>query len=193
MKFKNNYQKYLEREKITYKQYLESSHWQKKKEEFKNSKYYKGYCWVCGDKKNLHLHHKTYEKIGREMLCDFLELCPDCHNQLHLGIKNYGWPLLRAHEFLLEKKEEEQILPPTEDEVEAAERRGKLSSNWKWKRPKKLTPRQKKKQRVIEKREARKRRKCVVCGRWTGKYNKTEGLGKYCSVCKPQPYLRKGV
>lgn len=182
MKFKSAFQKYLEEKEITYQEYVESSHWQKKKKEFKSSSYYQGCCWVCGKKKYLHVHHITYENIGRELLCDLLELCSDCHNRLHLSIKTQGWPLLRAHVLLLEQKEKEQKLPPIKDEVREAERKGKLASGQKWKRPKKL------------KQKRRKRRKCIVCGRWTGKYGRhgqrrpKNGLHRYCSLCRPQPY-----
>ena len=104
MKFRSNYQKYLDENKITYQEYLESSHWQEKKKEFKNSGYYRGCCWACGAKKYLHLHHKSYDRIGKEHLGDFVELCSNCHTQVHQKIKSESWSLLEAHRLLRKTK-----------------------------------------------------------------------------------------
>jgi hypothetical protein len=67
-----------------YREYLSSLHWVKLKRRYKESKLYIGCCETCFDKnKILHLHHKTYKRIGKEHLTDLVYLCEDCHNELH--------------------------------------------------------------------------------------------------------------
>lgn len=31
----------------------------------------------------LHVHHKTYERIGKERLSDLITLCESCHKMVH--------------------------------------------------------------------------------------------------------------
>lgn len=40
-------------------------------------------CHVCGKTENLHLHHRTYERVGREELDDLMPLCDPCHGLVH--------------------------------------------------------------------------------------------------------------
>jgi predicted HNH restriction endonuclease len=40
-------------------------------------------CQACGVRNNLHVHHKTYERFGREVLTDLCGLCHDCHRSVH--------------------------------------------------------------------------------------------------------------
>lgn len=64
-----------------YEQYLKTEHWRLKKKEY--SSVYKKECAICGDKKKLHLHHKTYENVGKENLEDLVLLCEKCHYEIH--------------------------------------------------------------------------------------------------------------
>lgn len=68
---------------VNYTQYSRSNHWKRIKVLFKHSPFHKGRCYVCGSLKKLELHHKTYERIGREELADFQELCDLCHSLVH--------------------------------------------------------------------------------------------------------------
>jgi phage terminase large subunit GpA-like protein len=36
-------------------------------------------CEHCGRQTTLHLHHKTYERLGRELIADLELLCARCH------------------------------------------------------------------------------------------------------------------
>lgn len=45
-------------------------------------------CCKCKKKKNLHVHHKTYERLGKEHLNDLMVLCKDCHSKEHYIIEN---------------------------------------------------------------------------------------------------------
>ncbi len=43
-------------------------------------------CERCGDRHNvwqLEFHHKTYERLGHELLEDLEMLCPECHARQH--------------------------------------------------------------------------------------------------------------
>lgn len=72
-------------EKISsYKDYLLSEHWKLKKQEYRESKFYKGCCEICKEKNvELHLHHKTYKNIGKERVEELSQLCKKCHSIVH--------------------------------------------------------------------------------------------------------------
>ena len=36
-------------------------------------------CWVCGSRRNLQVHHRTYRRFGHERLSDLVTLCERCH------------------------------------------------------------------------------------------------------------------
>lgn len=40
-------------------------------------------CTACGSAEALHVHHRTYVRIGREELGDLLTLCEGCHFSFH--------------------------------------------------------------------------------------------------------------
>ncbi|QQV92427.1 HNH endonuclease [Streptomyces phage Forrest] len=40
-------------------------------------------CQACGSRKNLHVHHNTYERFGRERLSDLTGVCQSCHKAIH--------------------------------------------------------------------------------------------------------------
>lgn len=71
----------------SYKQYLKSEHWLNVKRRFRASSFCKNECRICGNKKNLHIHHKTYKRVGNERLSDLEELCASCHKSLHKHLK----------------------------------------------------------------------------------------------------------
>jgi hypothetical protein len=87
----------------TYSAYMQSKHWKKLKKRFKASKLARNCCWICDDKKNLHLHHKTYRRIGNEHLNELVELCEKCHFELHDKLNEFetykplaNWNLVRT-------------------------------------------------------------------------------------------------
>lgn len=65
---------------MSYKRYLKTNHWQTTRFLIKATK---RKCNLCGSKKNLNVHHKTYRNIGNESERDLLLVCKDCHNELH--------------------------------------------------------------------------------------------------------------
>lgn len=70
-----------------YKKYINSREWSQRK-----ALYYEVHhkeCRTCGsDEKELHLHHRTYERIFQEEDADLVPLCVDCHAALHLFQKS---------------------------------------------------------------------------------------------------------
>jgi 5-methylcytosine-specific restriction endonuclease McrA len=78
-----------------YKEYLSTRHWKNLKDRFfksklyRSAKYYKsiggmgGACLICSKTDELHVHHRTYKRLGREWLQDLLAICSECHGDLH--------------------------------------------------------------------------------------------------------------
>lgn len=65
-----------------YRGYIASPEWAARR-----ASYYENHerrCRSCGAKdKEIHLHHRTYERIGREDDSDLMPLCYSCHSILH--------------------------------------------------------------------------------------------------------------
>lgn len=81
----------------SYTAYLKSKHWRLFKKTFKASKYSKKRCYICHKEKSIHLHHLTYERIGKEKLTDVIELCRCCHRNVHKALdKGKTWESIVA-------------------------------------------------------------------------------------------------
>ena len=73
---------YNDRFSKEYKDYINSWEWQKKRLEFIRLAGYK--CQRCGRQgsvSTLHVHHKTYERLGNELPQDVMVLCSECHKE----------------------------------------------------------------------------------------------------------------
>ena len=66
----------------SYWEYICSPRWQKKQQQYWRSKYPKT-CFVCGTKKRIQLHHRTYTRLGKERLTDLVPLCKRHHQLVH--------------------------------------------------------------------------------------------------------------
>jgi len=69
--------------KLSYKQYLQSPHWNEvRKLAIENAK---GKCQLCNNNKYLNVHHRTYIHLGNEQnnLSDLTVLCKNCHEKFH--------------------------------------------------------------------------------------------------------------
>jgi hypothetical protein len=64
----------------SYGEFLKSDGWQRTKERFRESQMPQE-C-ICGDD-DVHFHHLTYERLGRERLSDLMPLCRRCHQMVH--------------------------------------------------------------------------------------------------------------
>lgn len=76
----------------TYSEYLEGKHWKAFR-----SKWYRKFgsfkCSVCGDTEEVHLHHWTYVRLGKERLQDVYPLCRIDHDRVHEWCEENKTPL----------------------------------------------------------------------------------------------------
>lgn len=64
-----------------YKAYLKSKRWQAKREQV--FRHYGKRCYACRmAPRILHVHHLTYERLGREKIGDLIPLCVPCHREV---------------------------------------------------------------------------------------------------------------
>lgn len=68
-------------ESMNYKEYLQTEHWQLKREQA--LKYFNYECSACGTKFNLNVHHKRYDNLFEEKIEDLAVFCKRCHNNFH--------------------------------------------------------------------------------------------------------------
>ena len=69
-----------------YKRYLKSPEWAYRKALFFAS--HPRRCLACGTWRKIHLHHATYERLGREPDDDLRPLCLSCHRNVHAVAKS---------------------------------------------------------------------------------------------------------
>lgn len=81
--------------KMTYREYIKSEAWELKKLQYRRSGLYTGACKACGSTSGIHLHHRSYQRLGQEYLQDLVELCGPCHMAGHeQGLDNWKMPKL---------------------------------------------------------------------------------------------------
>lgn len=66
---------------LPYDAYLRTEHWRKLRLVVLDR--WGGYCEGCGVRPAVQVHHKTYERLGREELADLTPLCATCHAGEH--------------------------------------------------------------------------------------------------------------
>lgn len=66
---------------MPYKEYLRTDHWQGVRRAALERADHK--CQTCSASKNLHVHHRTYDRRGYEEPGDVTVLCADCHKTFH--------------------------------------------------------------------------------------------------------------
>ena len=72
---------------MEYDQFLNTEYWKKVRQAKLRACGHK--CQLCGSKRNLHIHHNSYEHHGEEdkHLEDLIVLCSDCHALFHQKLK----------------------------------------------------------------------------------------------------------
>lgn len=78
-------------------------------------------CRLCNSDYNLHVHHRTYERIYHEDIEDLTVLCGDCHNYYHIMKKEQGRKLRRVVDF--------NHFIPKVDETKKAKTREEIKSH----------------------------------------------------------------
>jgi 5-methylcytosine-specific restriction endonuclease McrA len=69
---------------VNYLDYLDSDYWRARRILKMRSAGFK--CQRCGGRKNLQVHHRSYERLGRELDSDLELLCRNCHEAEHEGM-----------------------------------------------------------------------------------------------------------
>lgn len=64
-----------------YEAYLDSPQWRAIKRRYREERPW--LCNLCGSEESLHMHHRTYERVGQESLDDLMPLCDGCHQTVH--------------------------------------------------------------------------------------------------------------
>lgn len=64
-----------------YSKYIKSPQWEAKRQLYFQN--FGKYCKACHQTRGpIHVHHMTYERLGRELMSDLISLCPSCHNEV---------------------------------------------------------------------------------------------------------------
>jgi hypothetical protein len=72
--------------RMPYKQYLATKHWKKRRARALDLANYK--CQKCGissKSAKLHVHHLSYDNLGKESDDELMVLCSSCHRKVHNG------------------------------------------------------------------------------------------------------------
>ncbi len=67
--------------KKVYLKLLDSQRWKSLKRIYLKD----GFCWVCGSKENLNLHHFSYKRKLFFNPINLILLCRNCHKNLHFS------------------------------------------------------------------------------------------------------------
>lgn len=76
-----SFELFLNDSNFYYKNYLKSKIWRDFRATILNERGFN--CEICKSKKNLHIHHLTYERLGSELSSDVMVLCSVCHKKAH--------------------------------------------------------------------------------------------------------------
>lgn len=66
---------------LPYEVYLQTVHWQEVRERCLDRDDHR--CRRCASRRNLNVHHLTYERRGQERAIDVITLCRACHELAH--------------------------------------------------------------------------------------------------------------
>lgn len=66
---------------VDYHEYLKSPEWRALKNQVVKER--GPNCQLCGDKEQIHLHHMSYKRLGKEDKRDLLLVCKSCHAYIH--------------------------------------------------------------------------------------------------------------
>ena len=95
---------------MTYEAYINSTRWRNspaRLAELKASGFRCRLCYASDTDVELQVHHRTYERLGRELVGDLLTLCKDCH----LVVTD----TLRRRRYAVRKPKVADVIPSIED------------------------------------------------------------------------------
>jgi hypothetical protein len=73
---------------LPYPEYLQTPHWQEVREAALKAADYR--CQVCYSPDKVQVHHRTYDRRGRELPSDVTVLCDTCHGLYHSRMRKGG-------------------------------------------------------------------------------------------------------
>lgn len=83
-----------------YQNYMLSPEWTAKRE--KVLIFWGHRCALCNSPIKVEVHHRTYDRLGQELLTDLVPLCDECHGRHHdfmrRGAEHISMPLHRILE-----------------------------------------------------------------------------------------------
>jgi hypothetical protein len=103
-----------------YDAYLRSDLWLDFRKKFFSSKAPKA-CAVCGAAR-VQLHHRTYERLGREKIGDVIPLCDDHHRAVHGRLDTLSLPVERSFDAVRELRGG-KVTPPKRGKRKKKQRR----------------------------------------------------------------------
>jgi hypothetical protein len=77
--------------RMTYAEYISSDRWRDRRAERLEKDARR--CQGCGSEDGLHVHHRTYERLGCELPGDIITVCETCHVFIHQEQARTGKPL----------------------------------------------------------------------------------------------------
>ena len=95
---------------MKYEAYINSTRWRNnpaRLAELKASGLRCRLCYAPETEVELQVHHRTYERLGRELAGDLLTLCKDCHH----GVTD----MLRRRRYAVRKPKIADVIPSIED------------------------------------------------------------------------------
>lgn len=69
----------------SYSEYMRSPQWKRKR--YQVLTYWGHKCGMCYKPGKLQVHHRTYERLGCELITDLIPLCEECHAIFHDGTR----------------------------------------------------------------------------------------------------------
>lgn len=83
-----------------YENYMQSPEWWAKRE--KVLIFWGRRCALCNSPVKVEIHHRTYDRLGQELLTDLIPLCDECHKRHHefmrRGVEHISGVLQRISE-----------------------------------------------------------------------------------------------
>lgn len=70
---------------MPYREYLKTDHWQCIRQKALDAAEHR--CQLCYSAYRLEVHHRTYHRLGSELLSDLTVLCSDCHGWFHRRLR----------------------------------------------------------------------------------------------------------
>lgn len=67
--------------KLPYNEYLKTDHWKNIRQQAFT--HYGAACCLCNSKRQLNVHHRSYDNLGEEPMSDLIVLCRNCHAKFH--------------------------------------------------------------------------------------------------------------